>query len=430
MLAMPHDPGPLRDMLAWADPRFGPLYSFTGVELRAPHPRWWVYSGQLARYPAGNWFGGYPAGAAGVSLDPNHALRSALGEAAERYSALNVDLGEHVFRQAVGDDPWSARYPKCAADEPCPPSMRGLSPYEVIDYVPVRQAWDGCPTSLPRVLVDLAYTPPVGEPLVALAISTGLAFHPQLDVALWKGLAEVIERDAMMIMWWTRSSPRELDLEAPVPAAIRERRHRLARVGIRPRLFEITTDLRFPTVFCVLEGRSYPRFTVGASTSESLERAMCKAIDEAVGVRLTVQQPIELPSVEQFDWVTQLDHHVALYADPRMDHAFDFLLEARVPHSFDELEDQEFWSAPADIFAFAALAQQLRDRGLTVFWTDVTVPEVANLGRTVKVVVPEAVPLSQAHAARWLACPRLLAAAGLSHGAHVAAFNPYPHPFA
>lgn len=430
MFATPHDPGLLRDMLSWADTRFGPLYSFSGIELSAPHPRWWVYSGQLARYPAGNWFGGYPAGAAGVSIDPDHALQSALGEAAERYSALNIDLSERAFRQAVGDDPLASRYPSCAADEHCPPSLRQLSPHDVIEYLPVHQAWDGCPASLPRALVDLAYTPATGEPLVALAISTGLAFHTELAVALWKGLAEVIERDAMMIMWWTRSSPPELDLAAALPDALRERVRRLARVGIRPRLFEITTDLRFPTAFCVLESPRHPAVTVGASTSQDLEAALCKAIDEAVGVRLTTPQPIELPSLERFDWVTQLDHHVSLYADPRMRHALEFLLGPRPVRPFAALADQDFWTAPADIFAFAALAQRLHDRGLTVLWADVTAPEVADFGRTIKVVVPEAVPLSQAHAARWLACPRLLAAARLATSASAAAFNPYPHPFA
>lgn len=428
MFETPHDPGSLHDVLSWVDSRFGPLYSFSGIELDAP--RWWVYSGQLARHPAGNWFGGYPAGAAGVSIDPNQALRSALGEAAERYSALNVDLGEQAFRQPVGDDPLASRYPTCAADEPCPPSLRYLSPHDVIEYVPVRQAWDGCAANLPRAFVDLAYTPNAGELLVALAISTGLAFHPDLATALWKGLAEVIERDAMMIMWWTRSSPPELDLAAPIPDALRERVRRLTYAGIRPRLFEITTDLRFPTAFCLLESSRHPRVTVGASTGEGLEQTFCKAIDEAVGVRLTTPQPIELPSLEHFEWVSQLDHHVALYANPRMRHALEFLLQARAVRSFAELAEQEFWTAPADIFAFAALAQRLRDRGLTVLWTDVTVPEVAGFGRTVKVVVPEAVPLSQAHGARWLGCSRLLAAAGLKAGTPSTAFNPYPHPFA
>src|SRR5690606_18170007 len=101
-----------------------------------------------------------------------------------------------------------------------------------------------------------------------------------------------------------------------------------------------------------------------------------------------------------------------------------------ITRPFAALAEQDFWSAPADLFAFAELAQRLHDQGLTVLWADVTAPEVACFGRTVRVVVPEAVPLSQAHVARWLACPRLLAAAGLETGASSAAFNPYPHPFA
>lgn len=62
-----------------------------------------------------------------------------------------------------------------------------------------------------------------------------------------------------------------------------------------------------------------------------------------------------------------------------------------------------------------------------MLWTDVTVPEAAELGRVVKVIVPEMPPLSSDHRARWLGTPRLLR---LAEALGCSELKPLPHPFA
>ena len=70
-------------------------------------------------------------------------------------------------------------------------------------------------------------------------------------------------------------------------------------------------------------------------------------------------------------------------------------------------------------------------RALTVLWTELQCDPVQSIGYVVRVIVPEMMPLSQAHSVRWLATPRLLEYAGLRKDqARPAMFNPFPHPFA
>jgi len=108
----------------------------------------------------------------------------------------------------------------------------------------------------------------------------------------------------------------------------------------------------------------------------------------------------------------------------------DFMWSSTPPKvAFAEFATGSWWDTPADLAELAAFAGRATDHGWTVLWTDVTTPDVAAFGRVVKVVVPEMVPLSQSHRARWLATPRLVAAAGLEAGSR-RAFNPFPHPFA
>ncbi|MGN6757383.1 MAG: YcaO-like family protein, partial [Thermomicrobiales bacterium] len=87
-----------------------------------------------------------------------------------------------------------------------------------------------------------------------------------------------------------------------------------------------------------------------------------------------------------------------------------------------------WWPVPGDLPALAHFAAARERDGLTVLWADLTLPEAAPFGHVVKVIIPELMPLSEDHAARWLGTPRLLARAGLA-AASAAHFNPYPHPF-
>jgi ribosomal protein S12 methylthiotransferase accessory factor len=84
---------------------------------------------------------------------------------------------------------------------------------------------------------------------------------------------------------------------------------------------------------------------------------------------------------------------------------------------------------PADLTDLAACARRLEGMGLTALWTEVTAPEAEGLGHVVKVIVPEMVPLSVDHGARWLATPRLRRV-GDAGRPGTSAWNPFPHPFA
>jgi ribosomal protein S12 methylthiotransferase accessory factor len=428
----PHDPGPLRGVLAWIDPRFGPLRNLVGQRLGPPEPRWWLYHCDLARAPVGTRYCPDPAGAAGTSLDPDEAFRRALGEAVERYSALNVGARGGVAL-AAGDGELTGRFPACAPDEPCPPPLRGLDRAAPLTHVAVRRLADGREVMVPAAFVHLGFRPRPLEPAPTLPISTGLAFHPSLHDALWGGLCEVIERDAMMLMWWARRPLAAIPVDGPdLPEPLADRVARLKSARLSVHLFDMTSDVRIPAVFAVVRGESYPYLVVGAACRSDPVVACTKALDEAVSVRagLRARPPGPLPSLGHFDWVCALEHHARLYAAWRRTPAFDFLLDpGGLPTPFPEFVRQPWGAPPEGPDGLAFFAAGLEAEGLTVLWADVTAPEAAEFGRVVKVIVPEMVPLSQAHSARWLATPRLLRAAGLAR-ARASDFNPFPHPFA
>jgi ribosomal protein S12 methylthiotransferase accessory factor len=425
------NPGRLDGVLGWVDERFGPIRRLTGKRLLPPEPAWWVYVCDLPRAPAGSWYDANRAAAAGTSIEPDEALQRVLGEAVERYSGMNPGGALEELPLTAKESSLFQCFPACAAEEPCSPSFSRVDQDIPLTHVLVRQLADDRQVAIPAGHVHLNFQPQNSEPPITVPVSTGLAFHPELHQAIWNGLCEVAERDAMMLMWWTRHAARALDCRNPdLPAGIVTRLERLERVGLRTHLYDMSTEFRVPTVFCVIAGRDYPYWVTGAACRTDPIAACAKALDEAASARLSARRfaaSAALPSLDKFDWVCSLEAHEFLYAHWRATPAFDFLIhQGKPPLSYREFARQEWWPQPQDMDDLVALSTRLRATDLTVLWTEITAPEAKEFGRVVKVIVPQMVPLPVDHNARWLATPRLQKAARSKDWP----FNPYPHPFA
>jgi ribosomal protein S12 methylthiotransferase accessory factor len=421
-------------VLGWADEEYGPVSVLGGVRMADPEPAFWVFAGDFTRIPVGSWFGGKPAGAAGASVDAEEALLRCLGEVAERYSALTAPI-EGVVQQV--DAALQRLFPRCAADEECSPLLRGSVPEEPVTHVTMTRLVDGARVDVPAGYVHLSFL--ADEPVLTTPISSGLAFDTSLETALWRGICEIAERDALMLTWWQRRAVREIDPDAAGGASLGPSYPRLvdglsrvAAVSMRARFFDITTDFAVPTVVCVLTGDRHPFLTVGAACRSDPAGACAKALDEAVAVRLAMHgaEDFAPPSLDDFTWLDDLDQHAKLYAAGHLREAFDFLLEGdQPPITLAEMSGRPTLGHPRTMAELCDAARELQGLGLTVLWTDLTAPELQPHGLVVKVVVPQMVPLSQLHRARWLGTPRLRRPDDEAEPL-AASFNPFPHPFA
>lgn len=420
----------LSSLLARSDARFGPFGEVRRTRLGGTEPPWWYCSVPLARSPIGSRFSPDPVASAGTSIDPNEAMQRAIGEAVERYSALNAEIDGRLMPL---HPEIAHRLPICAPDEPCPPSLRNRRLDVPVTHVAVRDLAADRELPFPAGFVHLNFWPQPAEPLIALPISTGLAFSRDLPRAIWTGLCEVIERDALMQLWWSRSGSREIVCEvADLPGDLADRLERFACAGLYPRFFDMTTEVRVPSVFCVVSSDSYPHLVVSASCRGDPAAACAKALDEIVAMRLALSRPhTQLEPDRVPAEVHRLEDHARLYAGGAGAEAFNFLLEnpALPPISFQTFVDGDWWDSCSDMSELAYFARRLRDLGLTVLWTEVTAPEMADAGWVVKVVVPEMVPLSPDDRVRWLGTRRLLSRMGATE-ASISLVNPYPHPFA
>ena len=176
-------------------------------------------------------------------------------------------------------------------------------------------------------------------------------------------------------------------------------------------------------------------FGVGAGAATAVERAVEKALDEAVRVRswaraLRRSDP-DGSSVPPPDEIREFDEHIHYYAYDEPASALDFL------DGSPERRDVRTVPGVAGATAFqriVSICDRLARRGTGAYAVDVTAPDVRSAGlRVAKVVAPELCPLDVAHAARHLGGRRLyeepVRLGRRTSPLDERDLNPDPHPF-
>jgi ribosomal protein S12 methylthiotransferase accessory factor len=378
-------------------------------------------------------------GVCGLGLDRESAIGAALGEAAERYS-LSYLPEERVVRRCARElagavDP--ARFGLfCDADLARPgfPFVR----FDADTLVPWVDGWElatGELAWLPAELVALADPIEPGGARIGYATSSGSACAPTIDEAVVRGLFELLERDAFMLLWAGRLSLPLLDWSA-CPELVELDRRAFAPSGLRYAAVDLSAFHGVPSVLGVVRapGSEPAVLGVGAGTATTIERAWWKALSEAFAGRSATCRLALLGHgdglADDAADVTTFDDHIVFYADEGRAARTSFLDAS--PERRDVRAVTPLTGGAAEVVA--RLCERIAAAGSSAYAVELTAPDVAELGvHVVKTVVPELCMLDVAHGARFRGNPRLLGAAyalGLAaRPLDLDELNPDPHPF-
>jgi ribosomal protein S12 methylthiotransferase accessory factor len=379
----------------------------------------------------------------GSGFTPELARASAIGESLERYAAAACEESSLI----------------CSSySELVQSGLRALNPASMplyserqystpgFPYNPLRAdtrvnwVWGTSMVSHERLLVPacLVFSPFVEEACICDAISTGLACDMSAAGAALSGLYEVVERDAIMIMWLG---------ELPAPCIDVDRLAGLGDVldrvfrpsGLELTVNDISSDLGIPVAFALAIDKTNDGIVLnaGAAANARPERAVAKALVEAAQGRLWLrkeQAEGHLDDVLDRHRVVSFDDHVRWFGHRRHLHHVDFLTTAPCARASDAWcsvdDDLEVATSPEDRLdeMVALLARQELD----VIVLDITPLDVADLGFTVvKVIVPGLVDLNAHHLLPLKGNRRLYEAPALmGYGARDEdTLNDVPHPF-
>jgi ribosomal protein S12 methylthiotransferase accessory factor len=370
------------DLRILADPRGGivrRLFLFDGDGAEAPQVPI-CSSASIGPYRDEN---GSHAGFAGEGKGATReeAVRSAIGEGIERYSASRwspsnlilasfAELGSGAFdpRHLVLYD--EAQY----AQEHFP--FVPFDPNRPISWTAGRWLDTGESVWLPALATYMNF-PAAREEQFGQVSSNGLAAGATLEDATLRALYELIERDAFLLYWLARRPAQRIAEDGCDPITERALRE-VERLGAGTELYLLDVGTRYPTVVClgIGDGRSWPGATIGLGTHANIDVAVRRAVLEhghcGTYIRRLMREGRHQDVRRPEDVVTGLDHSL-YFVHPENSSALDAFRSCSEPAaSLAELRSEYREGA-----TLAACVSKLREAGIRTAAADVTSPDVA-----------------------------------------------------
>jgi ribosomal protein S12 methylthiotransferase accessory factor len=369
---------------------------------------------------------------AGVAFDPNQSMVLAVAECIERFSASFLREDEVVLATAQelggeGLDLSSIAY--CSDTERRNPScpLRIASEIEPIRWIKASSLVDGKDKLVPLVMVFSHPGISNAAERFWLPISTGCSAHTSYTLAARTALFEVIEREALTVLWLQTLPLAEIQIDIPDdPLAPYWELCLRSPEGISYRFFDATTDLGIPTVYALRKSALTERCNtlVACSSASTMSEAIAKTIVDLHMIRGAFKRERKVPT--SFDSYSNMMHGATFMARAENASKFNFLGssgEIRLLSSYPSSRD----------YCLKEVTGILKRRGLAAYLVDLTTREAEFAGlKVVRAIVPEMQPLSFRHAARFLGTPRLyrLPEQMGYRSYSEEQLNQYPQPFA
>ena len=373
---------------------------------------------------------------AGTGLDHQQALLPAVGEGLERYCSSVYNKDQFVIETAteLGDRALDLdTIPRCSDAELSHPKCRLVAPNKnaPIRWVEGISLLDGRQVFLPVVMVYLY--PGIFSPAERFyyPISTGCAAHVSLERALLSAILEVVERDALSIVWLQKMALPRINIDhLPPPLDSYWELYQRASKQLNYFFFDATTDLGIPTVYGLQVSRANPTMTtlVLCSTTLAPADAIAKVFRDMSSCSVAFRNPPTIP--ESKDDFTDTLHGGAYMARRQHAHAFEFLLQSPRTRPLSQMQTLTSDGEKQDL---KTVLEILRRKGLAVYAVELSTDEALRSGmRVVRVVIPGLQPVGFHYRARYLGHRRLYEApAKMGYPVHSETqLNHWPQPFA
>ena len=352
---------------------------------------------------------------AGSGIDEQMVKLKAFAEGLERYSCCAYDESQFIWASAeeLGATALDLdSIPRCSERELAHARCPLLAPDKKtpLRWVKGISLFDGKPVWLPAVMVYMYISARSSAERFWFPISTGCATHRSFEEALLGALCEVIERDAISLVWLQKMQiPRlEIDIVPPRLQGVFDKQARKFS-QIETLFFDATTDIGIPTIYSLQRSHYNEAVTSIVMCSTGLDPVQCVArvTEETNASRIVLQSGGKTNEKALDDFLDVVDgaHYMA-----RREHleAFDFLTQTPASRRLSEMPLLTTGDPVQDL---SLVVNRLRELHMHAYAVDITTDEAMRVGmRVVRVIVPELQPLSFSYRARFLAHPRLYTA--------------------
>ena len=380
--------------------------------------------------------------AAGKGRTEPEAIASAIAEAIERYCAYQWDPARTFLAARDTLEVPSISPAECvlfAERQYMLPGWRTVRWREAdaVTWMMGVELTGARPVALPAGLVYLVTPPPRAEDFFVPASSNGMAAGSSLSGAVYSGLCELMERDALLITWMNRLPAVEIDLHGS-PGTGRDLAIHFAAFGVVVRAFLLPTDLPAAVVMAVSfdDDPRKPAQVIGMGCHTDPGVALTKAIFEMCqGRPAEARRFVDKPPrgrLVKYEDVKTLDDHSAFASLPENRDEFAFLWASGDRRRIQDVPNPSSGDLERDL---AYCVEALGALGSRVAYADLTLPDVSPYGiHAVRVLATGLQPVHFGHdmtrfgGRRLFEVPQRL---GVADRVRTEAdLNPCPHPLA
>lgn len=421
------------------DKRNGIVHAFGRIFQYYDEPKFFQYYARVAD-PALKLHGDYGTAGGFSFLSKKTAALKCLAEALERYALENTDSASITFAPA-------SRLQKKYLDprdvvsfsdgqRQLRPELR-LDPAGPFGWVLGKEISSNEDIYIPAQLVYLLYKRQIGESIVRMPISTGAAAGTSLSAAIYRGMCEIIERDAFMITYLNKLQRIPVAINNPRNPAMKLIAQMAKNYNIDLRLFDISTDLEMYTFLAVAVDTTGIGAAISTGLKSSLDpmEAMIGALHEVFHPRTWIRREKEnFDGADDLSAPLSLSQRGLLWARKEAIEQLDFLLQnKRKPISVESYQNRSKGSTQKDLTYMATVLDEM---DYHTYYVDIT-PKNGGIAKSsfkvAMVIIPELHPLYLDERFRYLGGNRIydvpvkLGYLDKAHGEHE--LNAFPHPF-
>lgn len=332
--------------------------------------------------------------ASGTSFNKTKALMRVLGETIERYSLGGNNDGKFIYNNFSELKALS----KLAIDPMILTAFSDRKRYAYnldkknFHWVEGKSLISSKKILIPAQLIYVPYLHEHSEPVIRFPISTGAATGETSNDALYRGICEIVERDAFMIAYLNKIPSPRIDLFSIDDGAIRHIINTLKRYKLEPIVLDLTNDLKIPVFAAIIVDRTGlgPAVSVGLKAGFDVKETIIGAMEESLMMRSWIRDKFIYndSQYKRGKEIITIEDRAHFWFPVSAIKYLDFWIKNKTFKKFTTKDLR----APKDKLK-KALSIFIKKR-IDVFYIDITDKEVRKYGfMVVKVIIPQLQPL-------------------------------------
>lgn len=372
--------------------------------------------------------------ASGISFNKRRALMKVLGETIERYSLGGNNNKKFIynnFRELKALNKLAVHPEDLIAFSDKKHYAYNLDKRN-LHWIEGKSLISSKKILVPAQLIYVPYLYQHSEPLIRFPISTGAAAGATSSDALYRGICEIIERDAFMIAYLNKTPSPRIDLFSTNDKSIRNIVNTLRRYQLDPVVLDLTNNLKIPVFAAITVDRTGlgPAVSVGLKAGFDIKETIVGAIEESLMMRSWMRDKFIYndPEYKREKEITTIEDRAHFWFPVSAIKYLDFWIKNKT------LKKINIQGGGRSNNKLEKIVELLKEKETDIIYVDITDKKIKKYGFVVvKVIIPQLHPLYLDERYPYLGGKRLydtpMKMGILNRPNTEAKFNKIPHPF-